>query len=567
VYCALHNPHTGFAVPLSAVGAGIADAPGIVSGRNREYAWSLTLVGAMAASLYLEQPGVATRAVTHMIAVKKKPSIEETVLWTERGPLLTLPPGPDGQALSLRWVGHSGDAGGTLQALWQLLHSASVDDIRSAARSWSAPAVNLCWAKVEKQNGAYGWCVAGRRPLRSSPASGLFPEAGWLEEYQWKGFIPPDELPEEMNPERGFVVSANQQHAPRNYPHPLSHEYMPPYRARRIEQMIEDTLARGKCSQADAQRIQIDQTSLAALEMQSLILRFVSVPGTDLERTALNLLQHWDGKLAAQSAAAATLKVTESYLITGVAQQLFGTSTGLSEYWFGRGQTPLVQATLSHRRLREVLSGLIHSQKAVARLTGDLWPTLFRQAFSAAVAELKRLQGPHAEHWSWGQLHQLEISYSLIQQPAYKKLPFALRLLKRAFRLSRGPFPLGGDEPTPWQSSYFPVPLAAQQHPRRFWPNAYQPAVRIIAVSGQKLYTCLPGGYQGRLHIHGQITSSPPTCMASSTNFPAPVEQTKRGTAFEPPYTHVRRDLVPLETLDRDVSFHLMMRSITWRST
>lgn len=516
--CILHctTPTPGFAVPLSAAGAGIAGAPGIVSGRNREYAWSVTVVGAMTASLYLEQPGVATRAVTHTIAVKKKPSVEETVQWTERGPLLTLPPGPDGQALSLRWVGHNGDAGGTLQALWQLLHAASVDDIRSAARSWSAPAVNLCWAEVEKQNGAYGWRVAGRIPLRRSPADGLFPQPGWLEEYQWKGFIPPDELPEEANPERGFVVSANQRHAPRSYLYPLSHEYIAPYRARRIEQMIEDTLARGKYSQADAQRIQIDQTSLAALEMQSLILRSVSEPRTDLERAALNLLQGWDGKLAAQSAAAAILKVTESHLITGVAQQLFGASTGLSEYWFGRGQTPLVAATLSHWRLHEVLSGLIHSQKAVAKLAADLWPTLFRQAFSAAVAELSSLQGPHAEHWSWGQLHQLEISHPLIQQPAYKKLPLALRLLKRAFRLSRGPFPLGGDEHTPWQSSYFPAPLAAQQHPRRFWPNAYQPAVRIIAVSGQKLYTCLPGGISGQTthpwadnqlaaYLHGQL--------------------------------------------------------------
>ncbi len=498
--CILHcaAPASNLSAPLHAAGAAIAGIPGIISGRNREYAWSVTLVGAMTASLYLERPDVPTRAVTHTIAVKNKPSVEETVQWTERGPLLALPGALAGQRLSLRWVGYNGDLGGSVRALWQLLHAASVEDIRAAICSWSAPAVNFCWAEVEKQNGAYGWRIAGRVPLRHSPTGGLFPDPGWIEEYQWKGFIPPEELPEEINPPRGYFVSANQRHAPENYPYPLSHEYIAPYRARRLEQLIEETLTQRKFSQADAQRIQTDQTSLAALELQRLILRYVSLPQTDIEQTALSLLRRWDGKLAAASPAAAILKVTEAHLIVGVARELFSDSPDLSDFWLGRGQTPLLPATLSHWRVHEVLTGLIRSQKAYAKPGAERWPVLFQQAFSNAVRELKRLQGPHPEYWSWGKLHQLEISHPLVQQPAYQKLPPFLKLLKRAFRLARGPFPLGGDEHTPWQSSYFPAPFALQEHPRRFWPNAYQPAVRIVAVSGQKLYTCLPGGTSGQ---------------------------------------------------------------------
>lgn len=498
--CILHcaAPTPGFNAPLHATGAAIAGIPGIISGRNREYAWSVTLTGAMTASLCIEQPDVPTRTVTHTIAVKNKPSVEETVQWTERGPLLTLPGALATQRLSLRWVGHSGDLSGTVQALWQLLHAASVEDIRAAASSWSAPVVNLCWAEVEKQNGAYGWRIAGRVPLRHAPSDGLFPEPGWLEDHQWKGFIPPDKLPEEVNPPRGYFVSANQRHAPENYPYPLSHEYVAPYRARRIEQLIEETLAQRRFSLADAQRIQTDQTSLAAIELQKLILRHVSLPQTDRERTALSLLRRWDGKLAPASSAAAILKVTEAHLIVEVARELFSTSTDLSDSWLGRGQTPLVPATMSHWRVHEVLTGLIRSQKASAKPGTERWPALFQQAFASAISELKRLQGPYPECWSWGKLHQLEISHLLVQQPAYKKLPPFLRLLKRAFRLTRGPFPLGGDEHTPWQSSYFPVPFALQKHPRRFWPNSYQPAVRNVAVSGKKLYTCLPGGTSGQ---------------------------------------------------------------------
>lgn len=498
--CVLHaaQPTPGFGVPLHAAGAGIAGTPGIITGRNRQFAWSVTAVMAITSSLCLEQPGVPTRPVTHTIAVKKKPAVEETVLWTERGPLLKLPAAPDGQALSLRWVGHRGDAGGTARAVWNLPHATSVDQIRTAASYWSAPAMNFCWAEVEKPNGSFGWRVVGRFPRWRTPGGGLLPAPGWLPEQQWQDLIPANELPEEVNPARGYFVSANQRHAPAGYPYPLSHEYMPPYRAQRIQQLIEQTLAQGNYTRDSARRIQLDQTSLAALEIHKLILRFVSTPQTELERNALNLLQKWDGTMAARSSAAALVKVTESHLFTGVARQLFGANTELSEAWLGLGHTPLAASTMAHWRLHEIIFGLMHAQKTCGQLSAENWPALFQQAFSAAVAELKTLQGSQPESWSWGNLHQLEILHPLIQQPIYKELPPLFKVLKRFLRLARGPFPLGGDEHTPWQAGALPVPLAAQQHPRRFWPNAYQPGVRAIAVDGQKLYTCLPGGISGQ---------------------------------------------------------------------
>lgn len=237
--------------------------------------------------------------------------------------------------------------------------------------------------------------------------------------------------------------------------------------------------------------------SIAALEMCDLILRCVSATETPIEQKALFLLQEWDGDLTASSSAAALVKVTEAYITQEVAQRLFG-ETDLADHFRGRGQTPLAASTMSHWRMQEILSSIIRSQKSLTGLQASDWQDLVQHAFYDALAELQRLQGPKPSQWSWGKLHQLEIAHPLIQKPVYQSQSWFLTLLQRAFRLSRGPFPIGGDEHTVWQSSYAPVPRSARSHPRRFWPNAYQPAVRLIVTHNGYLASSLPGGVSGQ---------------------------------------------------------------------
>lgn len=493
-------PTPGFTVPLHAAGAAIPGVPGVISGRNEALGWSITLTGAITAELRLEHKDVSTRSITHRIPVKGKEPVEEIVQWTEHGPLLVLPGEPDDLSLSLCWVGYKGDVAGTIEAIWKLNHAKSAVELCQAAKSWSAPVVNLVFAEVEREQGAFGWVVAGRIPSRHPDANGLLPVPGWIEHYQWKEYISPEELPHEVNPARGYSISANQQHASDDYPYVISHEYISPHRALRIEQLIIEALQSSSSFKVEhARSIQTDQTSLAAIELRDLIVQHITIPEEERtpRATAFRLLLEWDGSLSAKSCGAAILKVTESHLLVLVARRLF-TSQELINSWLGIGHTPLLTATMSHWRMQEVLSTIIRSQTELSTITPNDWSSLFQQAFEQAVVELQALQGKDASAWTWGKLHQLEIAHALVQQPPYKKLPLRLRLLRALFRLSRGPYPVGGDEHTPWQTSFFPVPLSAQSHERRFWANAYQPAVRIIASSGGWLYTCLPGGTSGQ---------------------------------------------------------------------
>ena len=70
---------------------------------------------------------------------------------------------------------------------------------------------------------------------------GQAPAPGWEAKYDWDGFIPFDELPQNYNPASGAVVSANDKILPEDYPHFITSEWSPPYRAKRIGQLLDAT--------------------------------------------------------------------------------------------------------------------------------------------------------------------------------------------------------------------------------------------------------------------------------------------------------------------------------------
>ena len=108
----------------------------------------------------------------------------------------------------------------------------------AAAPSWSRrsalhahPVSNLVWAD---RHGSIGYKTVGRLPIRRGGCPDL-PKPGWTGEYEWDGWVPYEELPEPRDPERGFLVTANNRIAPTTIPHHITSDYLDGYRARRIE--------------------------------------------------------------------------------------------------------------------------------------------------------------------------------------------------------------------------------------------------------------------------------------------------------------------------------------------
>ncbi|GAH03893.1 unnamed protein product, partial [marine sediment metagenome] len=129
-------------------------------------------------------------------------------------------------------------------------------EIREALTTWTGPAVNVIYAA---QTGNIGYQLAGNVPVRADVHSGVFPVPGWVDDYEWRGFLSFEDLPYIVNPERGWVATAGQAVVPPGYDaqlaeqladefgpniNPAINQHWPDgYRAARINQQITATAA------------------------------------------------------------------------------------------------------------------------------------------------------------------------------------------------------------------------------------------------------------------------------------------------------------------------------------
>ena len=83
-----------------------------------------------------------------------------------------------------------------------------------------------------------------RRRPRAGAQAGATTCAAWrrrragTQRYDWAGYIPFEQLPRAFNPPGGAVVLANHKIVPPKYPHHITYEWQPPFRAQRIEQLL-----------------------------------------------------------------------------------------------------------------------------------------------------------------------------------------------------------------------------------------------------------------------------------------------------------------------------------------
>ena len=139
------------------------------------------------------------------------------------------------------------------------------EEFREACGYNRMPAENMVWAD---RTGTIGWQAAGIQPMRRN-WSGLLPVPG-DGRYEWDGYLPITALPHELNPNRGFVATANHYLFPNDYPFPeaMHYTWADPYRASRITEV----LGSGRLfSVAEMARLQNDDLSIPARALVPLL--------------------------------------------------------------------------------------------------------------------------------------------------------------------------------------------------------------------------------------------------------------------------------------------------------
>src|SRR6202046_2755481 len=115
----------------------------------------------------------------------------------------------------------------------------SPGDLISVFRCWvtrhiAGPGQNTIYADVD---GNIGFTMPARIPIRAS-GNGALPVAGDTDEFDWKGYIPFEELPRILNPADGIIATANARAVGPGYKYFLSDRQAGPFRTERIYQLL-----------------------------------------------------------------------------------------------------------------------------------------------------------------------------------------------------------------------------------------------------------------------------------------------------------------------------------------
>jgi penicillin amidase len=428
-------------------GASFVGAPALPIGHNGMVAWGITAALTDQADLFIEEvgpDGASVREVDGFVAcdvrrewieVRRGAPVEETVLVTQRGPIITpiLEDVPAALSLSAVWLRPL-----PIRGFLDCVRAHDFESFRAAFAAWPGPALNLAYADVR---GHIGYQLVGQLPRRRR-GFGTLPLPGWDASNGWvDDLVPLDEMPCLADPAEGFVATANNLPAPDGEGPFLGADFVDGYRQGRI---LEALAARHDWDVAACGELQMDVASLPWREVRDLAL---ALPVTDDGgRLGMELLTAWDGQVAADSAAASVYELWLAELSERIAR---ARAPSTWRWALGAGFGEVVPHTLLHTRSVGRLVRLLHAQPKGWFQHG--WPSEAADALSAAVRRLRALAGEDPGAWAWGSLRTLTLRHPTGGQPG----------LARAFNI--GPVPLGGDGNTVAQA--FSGPLDPLDNP------------------------------------------------------------------------------------------------------
>lgn len=124
------------------------------------------------------------------------------------------------KAIALRWTAHDPSNEGL--TFYKLNRAKNYDDYLEAIKLFNTPGQNFVFAS---KTGDIAIWQQGKFPARWY-GQGMYMMPGTDSSYQWQGFIPQNENPHAMNPDTGFLQSANQRPVDSTYPYFIPGNYI-----------------------------------------------------------------------------------------------------------------------------------------------------------------------------------------------------------------------------------------------------------------------------------------------------------------------------------------------------
>ncbi len=441
------DPHLGLSTPsiwyqthlkspnYNVSGVIFAGVPGIILGHNEHVAWGVTNVGPDVQQLYLERrheddptqfeydgEWYEADVITETIEVDGQDPIEYEIIETVHGPVISefangVQDMRGGTVLSLDWTAL--DATTELQALLSFNRATNWEEFEEALEEFHAPAQNFVFAS---EDGTIAYKANGKIPIYENPDDALLPLPGWESEHALDEFIPFDELPKVVNPDKQYIATANNKVIDDSYPYHISHNWAQPYRYMRIEEFLEskDTLTAD-----DMMALQMDQKNMQAEQFVPVFLDVLEGQvDSKIGKQAIDLLSGWDYQDNKDAAAPLIFHT----MLSEIEQELYEEKIpeDLMPMFRGMGQT-------TDQLIMQAYEGeeLYWMEEA-----GGL-ENVLATAFENTVSQLSEDYGEDPESWKWGDYHRIYFAHNLS----------GISFLKRFFNPD-DPQPIGGSRVT-----------------------------------------------------------------------------------------------------------------------
>jgi penicillin amidase len=404
---------------INVYGVTLPGAPSVVVGFNNYIAWGNTASTNFVVDMFeieldeenlryfYENQWYPLELRIEEIKIRDKGTITDTVRYTHHGPVLHVDYDnfsfgnfPAGHAMS--WTALK-PKNTPLRALKIMNSARDYSQFREGLSNIGSPPQNYAFASVD---GDIALQTNGLWPLRWKN-QGVFISDGRKAEYDWKGFIPFEKLPYELNPQRGFVSSANQVHTDTLYPFYYGWDFATHARATIINNELRQL---NNATIEDMKALQLNASNHEAYRWLDSMIDSVSdylekIPGFEKEpefTEILDTLRQWNRQNEA-SLIAPTVFIQWR---DEVRKELW--KPILEPLKDSPHLTPNIDISfqvLNHNGPADVFASLTGHYP----LTGEILATSLNRVISKLIQE----NGPPGENWQWWRFNGPYLSHTL----------------------------------------------------------------------------------------------------------------------------------------------------------
>ena len=434
-----NDPHRTLAVPSlrymahlvapgwNVIGGGEPEIPGISIGHNEFGSWGLTVFRTDGEDLYQYELNPmnplqykhngkwkAFTVIEETIAIKGNAPKKVSLYYSHHGPI-TYHDTKKNIAFGVRcaWLEPGGSP---YLASLRMDQAQSWEAFKEACAYSHIPGENMIWADT---NGNIGWQAVGIAPVRNN-FSGLVPVLG-DGTYEWERYLPILQKPNDFNPEKGYIATANQNITPPDYEHwnAIGYSWSDPYRGNRVNQVLEQN---NTLKMDDMKALQVDVTSLPA---KTLVPFLKKLSFDSFETSQKKRLLNWDFRLN-PTAIEAAIYVSWENEIKKMAFETFVPEK--------------VKPYITSLQLKLIIDW-IETPKTSFFGSEKKRDAFLKESFFVSLTKLKERLGENPENWDYG---QTKFKHSYMEH--------ALGTLSNdtiASKLNLGPLPRGGNGYTP----------------------------------------------------------------------------------------------------------------------